>query len=474
MTDQNGTVESVRSVTTLLGARYTLGLELGRGGQGAVYSVPNMRIAVKLVFDKSPAARERLRDQLAMVARLPLDGLAIARPLEQLRPPHVGYVMELLSDMEPLAALGRPPKDGPSVSEWYLRSGGLRRRLRLLAGTAEVLSKIHGRGLTYVDLSPNNVFVSTDTAVSEVRLIDTDNLRHCNSTARCLFTPGYGAPEIVSGKGVPSTLSDAHAFAVLAFETLTLTHPLIGDWVRDGEPELEEQAFLGRLPWIEHPSDDRNRASDGIPRTMVLSKALLEDFQATFGPGLREPDARPGLAQWAEHLERASGRTLTCPECKSTYFFDQECCPWCDAERPTFVAVAVLLWRPTLAHPSQGGDSGGQGAYVPGVEGRPRVADVVALDDGESVELPARLVLGDPGTGPHVRLRWKGRRLSIQSDTPEEITLSTVDESKLRRLPKGEVELTLREGRCDWLVHLGPMSRPHRVLRFDLRRGANR
>ena len=76
---------SGNSVTSVHGNRYRLGRELGRGGQGAVYEVEGGRLAVKLLNDRSARTRERLRDRLALVGRLPVEDLALARPLEQLR-----------------------------------------------------------------------------------------------------------------------------------------------------------------------------------------------------------------------------------------------------------------------------------------------------------------------------------------------------------------------------------------------------
>lgn len=82
----------------------------------------------------------------------------------------------------------------------------------------------------------------------EAWLIDLDNLCTHSEPGRAVFTPYYGAPEIVTGRSGATSLSDAWAFAVLAFNALTLLHPLCGDLVRDGEPELEEQALTGQVP----------------------------------------------------------------------------------------------------------------------------------------------------------------------------------------------------------------------------------
>src|SRR5947199_138235 len=121
------------------GVRYTLGQQLGRGGQGAVYEVEGGKLAVKVIFNNSPSRRERLRNQLTRVKRLSLHDLEIARPLEMLREPHLGYVMELLTGMLALKTLAFVPRDEPSLARWYITGGGLRRRLRLLASAGDVL-----------------------------------------------------------------------------------------------------------------------------------------------------------------------------------------------------------------------------------------------------------------------------------------------------------------------------------------------
>ncbi len=333
----------IRVVTTLTGARYKLTRELGRGGQGAVFGAEDGRHAVKLLRKRSPVAREALRDRLAMVARLPIDDLGLARPLDRLREPDLGYVMELFSDMEPMQTLLHPPRETASLAQWYLAGGGLRRRLRLLGRVADLFARLHGRGLVYTDPSPQNIFVSQPITEHEVRLIDTDNLRPASVVGDGYFTPGYGAPELHTGRGPATTLSDAHAFAVIAFQTLALVHPLKGDLVEDGEPDLEELALNGGLPWIDDPQDESNRARHGIAREKVLTPQMRAAFATAFGPGLHEPTRRRGMACWAEHLHRAADNTLRCPACSGSYFRTSSLCPWCEAARPPHVVLGCEL-----------------------------------------------------------------------------------------------------------------------------------
>ena len=334
---------SERAVTDENGTVHRLERRLGQGGQGAVWLTRGGRQVVKLF----PPARDReaLRRQIAFVKRLDLRDLHVARPLALLRAPEVGYVAEFLSDMVSIRELLAPPREA-SIARWYSETGGLRRRLRLLAHAGEALASLHARGLIYGDVSHGNVFVSSPVQASEAWLIDLDNLRHDSDPARVVYTPGYGAPEIVDGTRGCTSLSDAWAFAVLAFNTLALVHPFCGDLVTDGEPELEEEAFAARLPWVDHSTDGRNRAQHGIPREVVLGPQLRALARETFEDGVRDVLKRPGVARWVERLHLAADQTVRCHGCEGTFLVNATTCPWCQAARPPIVHVQIHRWEP--------------------------------------------------------------------------------------------------------------------------------
>ena len=86
------------------------------------------------------------------------------------------------------------PKSGLSPTEWYRSTGGLQWRLHVLSAIAEVLARLHGKGLAYGDPSPANLLVPP-APVDEpnVFLIDADNLRaFAKAGSHFIFTPGYG------------------------------------------------------------------------------------------------------------------------------------------------------------------------------------------------------------------------------------------------------------------------------------------
>lgn len=456
-----------RQVTDLNGVRYSLLRLLGSGGQGAVYEVDGGKLAAKIISDTSAYGRERLRNQLTQVRRLSIADLEIARPIEMLREPVLGYVMELLTGMQPLKALAAVPKTASSPAEWYIASGGLRRRLKLLARSADVLAALHGKGLVYSDPSPHNIFVSESVDATEVRLIDADNLHHSSTAGvRALYSPGYGAPELVRGASGVNSLTDAHSFSVIAFQTLSLAHPLIGDLVSDGTPEREEEALVGMLPWIDHPLEDANRASFGIARASVLSRKLLDLAGRAFGVGLREPLKRPGISEWGECLHGAADATVSCRSCGATYYFTEKQCPWCAERRATFATAAFNLWDPSIG-------SGGELLQKPmGDRKRPVSVAVLALTEGETVCVTQRLAHGREGPAsarPVVELQLTGSRLRVRSADGQRYRLSSPSGGRDAEVTDRVKEIRLEPGIASWRLHLGPANSLHRVVNFEIR-----
>ena len=244
----------------------------------------------------------------------------------------------------------------------YSNTGSTRRRLLALSKCASILARLHSAGLVYGDISPNNVFVG-DGDSKEVWLIDADNLRFERSEGgNSVYTPHYGAPEIVQGHDQSRPRTDCWAFAVMAFRALVLCHPFIGKKVLepdndedgwdseaapDGAPaDLDEQAYAGYLSFIDDDEDDTNSAVSGLPRELVATLEIRRLFQETFGVGRKQPHRRPVMAFWALEMVKASDQSLTCPDCAMSYFADNcEKCPYCEAPRPGFARAKTPRWE---------------------------------------------------------------------------------------------------------------------------------
>lgn len=474
---------------------------LGVGGQGAVFRTTERDLAVKLVIDalgrpiRDPEQRAGLCRRLEHVQSLPLPNLMIAQPLQILATPHAGYVMRLLTDMEPIRSLIAPP--GSNLAQFYLGGGGLRRRLVLLGKIAEVLARLHAVPLVYADVSPNNVFISRDPGAEEVWLIDADNLDFLSHAGGpTIFTPGFGAPELAQGRSGATTFSDVYAFALLAFQVLTQQHPFLGEQAESGggwdsEEDTEERALRGELPWIHDIDDECNRTENGIPRDLVLSASLWGKrargserpwglFDRTFGPGRRDPAWRAGLLQWAEAFRQAVDMAVCCPTCGWSYYVTAKRCPMCDAGVPPIIYVQARCWDPGLDADEFDLARGTRvlGAPPPADAAAPAAPPwqaktlwhkVIPVRKNAKDSIDRHIVaptLFREGTDSALSVEFGQYTLSLIPLEGGPYFMVGPDRMSvpLKSMPPIRLD-KLNEG---WHLHCGPMDQPHRLLSFGL------
>lgn len=359
--------------------------ELARGGQGVVYRVMDPDIAIKQPLDKDGNPLNEADDwgkRIQKIRSLPFPkGIPITMPLSIMKS-EAGYCMRLLNGMRSLGYFhldgkkrkelsekelphwlkGIPDKDMALKLFHYARTGGAKKRFEALYKCASILARLHNSGLVYGDVSLNNIFIG-DSDDPDVWLIDADNLRFERIRGGGgTYTPRLGAPEIVQGKDASRPRTDCWAFAVMAFEMLTLIHPFIGKKVSDdddgnnwdAEPSddnsamsAEEQAYAGLLAYVDDEDDDSNEAPDlGLPRTLVLSSRLQKLFQETFGAGRIDSFRRPAMIFWALELAKAFDESISCPACGMSYFPEEQTrCPFCDSSVPAYLTASTPRWK---------------------------------------------------------------------------------------------------------------------------------
>ena len=322
---------------------------IGGGGQGMVYQTQEPNIGIKLLTGQTTST-----DVIRNVRRLPIEDLSsIAAPLSTIQE-ETGYVMVWLRDMVPLSHNRLPSfsRLDETIIDWFIRTGGLRRRLALSAKLAEILADLHARGLVYVDLNMANVMVSGAGQDAEVRLIDLDNLRSATSIAPAVLTPRWAAPELFEGSP-SSRQSDSYSLALVSFATLTGYHPFDdGDRVRltpEGSPE-RKAAALGQLPSFIDLDDTSNSTLRYLfPTEVILNPELFGAYRRVFGQGRHDVLARPTSAEWRRLLWQAHDLTATC-ECGFSTYITAGACASCD--RPFDSAVTIEVSSPDGSEPS--------------------------------------------------------------------------------------------------------------------------
>ncbi|MET8340919.1 WD40 repeat domain-containing serine/threonine-protein kinase [Streptosporangium canum] len=182
--------------------RYWLAGRLGAGGQGVVYEAygeGGERVAVKVPRVDDLASRSRLAAEAAAAQRVA--SFCTARVVEAHLDVAEPYIV---SEFVP----------GPNLRQVIGATGpyegdALR---RLAVGVATALAAIHQAGVVHRDLKPDNIILGPDGP----RVIDFGVARQVGptTTGPIMGTPGYMAPEVLTGRGATAA-ADVWAWALV-------------------------------------------------------------------------------------------------------------------------------------------------------------------------------------------------------------------------------------------------------------------
>jgi serine/threonine-protein kinase len=220
---------------TVVGERWTIGRELGRGAVGVVYEAHDrhgVRAAVKFLLPEW-RAREEVLDRFAREARV----------LMRLDTPHVGRLLDV-GNLD--ARLGGVPYlvleylQGKDLGEVLRELGRVppEPATRWVADACDGAAQAHEVGVVHRDLKPSNVFLA-DTGGREavVKVVDfglaAGDPSPENATKLTgefvIGSPAYMAPEQMIASSSVDARADVWSMGVVLYELLSGRLPFSGD-----------------------------------------------------------------------------------------------------------------------------------------------------------------------------------------------------------------------------------------------------
>jgi tetratricopeptide (TPR) repeat protein len=206
---------------TVLGGRYRLEQELGRGGMGIVFRATDAQLARQVALKVLPAAashgaRERLIREARAAAALNHPAIvSVYDSGEHHALPF--FVMELVE--------GSNLKDAPPTE--------LTDIVRVALSICDALEHAHAHGVVHRDLKPENILLAGRAEPRAVKLADLGVASHAREAHRItdsgaiVGTVSYMAPEQALGEPVDGR-ADLYALGVVLYELVTGRLPFTG------------------------------------------------------------------------------------------------------------------------------------------------------------------------------------------------------------------------------------------------------
>jgi serine/threonine protein kinase/DnaJ-class molecular chaperone len=282
-----GTVEA----GAILGDRYQLLTELGRGAMGVVFQAWDTKLkqacAIKVMLPGVVAdatARELFVKEAQRAVRLAHPNLLRVNSLED--NPCDYLVMEYV--------------DGGNLTDrWHQNRGRLDAQdvRQLLAQVLRGLAYLHGEGLVHRDIKPDNVLLTKD---GKVKLADygvSTSLREQRQNAQVAGTLLYMAPEQLRGDPALDGRADLYAVGMIAHQLLLGRFPFDGgnaaairDWHLSSKRELDDlNAVQGGTIFtkaLSLPPEERWATADEMASALEATAAKASKSRSRFTVGV--------------------------------------------------------------------------------------------------------------------------------------------------------------------------------------------
>ena len=302
--------DDLNALTRLLGDRYLIERELGRGGMGAVYLARDRRLDRPVALKVLPpeyAAQPDLRERFLRETRLAAG----------FSHPNIVPVFAI-EDTEEVLAFAMGFVEGESLASRVAREGPLSRRdaVRLLQDVGYALAYAHGRDVVHRDIKPDNIMIERATGRALVMdfgiaraIAPVTDKPGLTRVGEVVGTPEYMSPEQAAGEAVDGR-ADLYSLGLVAWFALAGRTAVTGESTQrvlvkqltEAVPPIS--SLRADLPATLCEVVDRCCAKEADDR-FATAEAVVEALEAT---QLMTPEVPVAMRLLAPELTSASTR----------------------------------------------------------------------------------------------------------------------------------------------------------------------
>lgn len=323
------------------GNTVVLGQELGRGGEGAVFSLQNSPDRVAKLYMKEPDST-KIKKLTTMVGTTSSALLRIAAwPIDLLineRQKVCGFVMPRIAARRDIHELYSPKSRAEAFPETDFRF-----LVHVGANIGRAFAVIHAHDHVIGDVNHGNLLVGPD---GTVMLIDCDSFQvgeGANAFSCDVGVPLLTPPEL-HGKNLRGLIRTANhdlfGLAVLLFHLLYMgRHPFAGRFLGHGDMPIERAVAEYRFAYgPDRMANQLERPPGTIPLDTMgnaVADLFIRAFERTGSYG-----GRPVAEKWTDALVKLESLLRVCPSAKWHHYPQVlTACPWCAVEKQTGVRL---------------------------------------------------------------------------------------------------------------------------------------